>query len=57
MLLGSVLHIHTSHLDITTNNTTPDCFICWLNYVEQFNPYIQFIPHKDNVIADKTLLA
>ncbi len=53
MLLGAVLHIHTDHLSITTNNTTPDCIICWLNYVEQFNPYIHFIPNKDNVIVNK----
>ncbi len=52
MLLGAVLHIHTDHLNITTNNTTPDRIICWLNYIEQFNPYIHFIPGKDNVIAN-----
>ena len=52
MLLGAVLHIHTDHLNITTNNTTPDRVIRWLNYVEQYNPYIHFIPGKDNVIAD-----
>ncbi len=49
MLLGAVLHIHTNHLSITTNNTTPDCIICWLNYVKQFKPYIH---GKDNTIAD-----
>ncbi len=52
MLLGAVLHIHTDHLNITTNNITPDHVICWLNYIEQFNPYIHFIPGKDNVIAN-----
>ncbi len=52
MLLGEVLHIHTDHLKITTNNTTPDSIICWLNYVELFNPYIHFIPGKGNVIAN-----
>ncbi len=31
MLLGALLHIHTDHLNITTNNTTPDHVICWLN--------------------------
>ncbi len=30
MLLGAVLHIHNDHLNITTDNTTPDCIICWL---------------------------
>jgi len=54
MLLGAVLHIHTDHLNITTNNITPDCIICWLNYIEQFNPYIHFISGKYNIIA-KTL--
>ncbi len=52
MLLGTVLHIHTNPLNITTNNTTPDCVIHWLNYVEQFNPYIHFIPGNDNIIVD-----
>ncbi len=52
MLLGTVLHIHTDHLAIKTNNTTPDHVICWLNNVKQYNPYIHFIPDKDNVIAN-----
>ncbi len=52
MLLGAVLHIHTDHHNIPTNNTTPDRVIRWLNYIEQFNPYIHFIPDKDNVIAN-----
>ncbi len=56
MLLGAVLHVHTDHLNITTNNTTPDCVIHWFNYIEQFNPYIHFIPGKDNIIVG-TLLA
>ncbi len=32
MLLGAKLHILNDHLNITTNNTTPDCIIhclCW----------------------------
>ncbi len=52
MLLGAVLHIHFNHLSITTNNTTPDHIIQWLNCIEQFNPYIHFIPGKGNVIAN-----
>ena len=55
MLLGAELHIHTDHLNITTNNTTPDRVIRWLNYIEQYNPYIHFIPGKDNVVADTLL--
>ncbi len=27
MLLGNVLHIHTNHLNMTTNNTSSDCII------------------------------
>ncbi len=46
------MHIHTDHLNITTNNTTPDCIMCWLNYIVQFNPYIHFVPGKVNSIAD-----
>ncbi len=52
MFLGAVLHIHLNHLNITTNNTTPNNVICWLNYVEQFNSYIHFIPGKVNDIAN-----
>ncbi len=51
MLFGAVLHINSNHLNITTNNTTPDCVISWINYVEQFNPYIHFISGKNNVIV------
>ncbi len=28
MLLGAMLHIHTDHLSINTNNTTTDRIIC-----------------------------
>ncbi len=52
MLLGAILHIHTDHHNITTNNTTPDHIICWLNHFKQFNPYNHFIPGKDNVVAN-----
>ncbi len=50
--LGARLHIHTDHLNLTPNKTTPDCVIFWLNYVEQLNPYLYFVPGKDNVIAE-----
>ncbi len=33
MLLSVMLHIHTDHLNNTTNNTTLDCIVHWLNYV------------------------
>ncbi len=52
MLLGAMLYNHTKNLNTTKNNTMPNFIIFWLNYVEQFNPYIHFIPGKDNVIAD-----
>ncbi len=52
IFLGSVLHIHTDHLNNSTNNTTHDCVICWLNYIEESNPYIHFIPGKDSIIAN-----
>ncbi len=52
MLLGAMLHFHTNHLNITSNNSTSDHIICWLNYVKQFNPYTLYIPGKDNVIAN-----
>ncbi len=52
MILGAELHIHTDHLIITTNNTTPDCVIYWFNYIEQFKTYIHCIPGKDSVIDD-----
>ncbi len=42
----------TNQLNITTHNITPDHFICWLSYVEEYNPYIPFIPGKENEIAD-----
>ncbi len=38
MLIGAVLHIHADNLNITTDNSTPDHIIPWLNYVEQSNP-------------------
>ncbi len=49
ILLRAKFHIHTNHLHITT----PDHVIGCLNYVEQYNPYIHFIPGQDNIIANK----
>ncbi len=51
MLMGDERHICTNHLNITTIDTSPDHVIWWINYVEQYNPYIHFIHCKDNVIA------
>ncbi len=34
MLLVAKLHIDNDHLNITTNNTTPDCIVHWLNYIK-----------------------
>ncbi len=50
LTVGAVLHIHTNHLNITTNNNTLGHAIWWFNYIEQFNPYIHFIPGKDKII-------
>ncbi len=50
MLHGARLHIHTHHLNNTTNNNSADHIICWLNYVDQFNPHIHFIPGKANIM-------
>ncbi len=44
-LLSIVLVLTKFHLNITTNNI-PDQVIQWLNYIEQFNPYIHFITGK-----------
>ncbi len=49
---GTMLHIYTNHLNITTNNPTPDCITHWLNYVEQLNSEIHFILGKDNFITN-----
>ncbi len=37
MFLGAKLLIHTNYLKNTTNNTTPDLIIYWLNFVEKCN--------------------
>ncbi len=44
MPLGTKLHSHTDHLNITTINTTPPYIICLLNCVEQYN-----LSGKDNI--------
>lgn len=54
MLLGAELQININHVNITTNNNTPECVICWLSYIEQYNKYIHFIPDKNKSIV-KTL--
>ncbi len=53
MVLRAMLIIHTDHLNITTSNITLDHIISLLNYVEQLNPYIHFIPDNSNIIANK----
>ncbi len=49
LLLGAEFYIHTYYLKIITNETTPDCVACRLNYIDQFKSCICFIPDKNNV--------
>ncbi len=44
--------IFTDHLNITTEKTTPDCIISWLNYIEQCHPVIHFTRCKDNAFVN-----
>ncbi len=46
ILLGAMFHIHTDHLNITTNNSTPDCVIHWINYVSNSTLTFTLFPAK-----------
>ncbi len=55
MFLGTKLHIYTDHWTSHYYHKQHHFWLhyyCWLNYIEQFNPYIHFNLSKDNVIAN-----
>ncbi len=56
VLLSSELHIHTDHLNITIDNTSPNFIIHWLDHIQQFNTYIYWIPGEENVVANISCL-
>ena len=52
MLLGTELHIHTDHNDLTFNNLQTQRVLRWRCFVEEYNPTLHYIPVPKNTITD-----
>lgn len=52
MLLGTEIHIHTDHCNITCDNLTLQQVLQWCCYLEEFSPIIHYFPGANNVLAN-----
>jgi hypothetical protein len=52
MLLGAELHVHTDHKNILSINDLSQQCLCWISYVDEYGPELQYEEGPHNVIAD-----
>jgi hypothetical protein len=52
MLLGAELHVYTDHKNILNVGNLSEQWLCWISYVDEYGPTINYIDGPCNVIAD-----
>jgi hypothetical protein len=52
MLLGAELHVHTDHKNILSICDSSQQSLCWISYVDEYGPELQYVGGPHNVIAD-----
>ena len=52
ILLGQQLKIYMDHKNLTCKNFNTDRVLRWILILEEYSPYIQYIPGKSNIVAD-----
>ena len=57
MFSGAELHVYTNHHNFTCHNLTTQCVLHWSLHIEEYNPTFNFIPGKDNMLADSFYLS
>jgi hypothetical protein len=52
MLLGAELHVHTDHKNILSIGKLLRRLLCWISFVDEYEPEIHYVEGPHNVIAD-----
>jgi hypothetical protein len=55
MLLGAELHVYTDHKNILNVGNLSEQRLCWISYVDEYDPTIHYIKGPRNVIVDTFL--
>ena len=51
ILLGQQLKIYTDHNNLICKNFSTDHILWWVIIIEEYSPYIEYIPGAKNIVA------